>query len=348
MSTKCNAVQDHRRTSTAAALGARPSRHSHSPPRKPRGASPAHTQHPSGAPGPTPQDPPVSLPLGRLGHTSEARSTSPLEPRQQRKCLGHRWVTQRVTRAARVASDTSDLQVNTWIPDARHTDASPVLGGCRGGAEKAPEAAGNRDLSLPGGTGPQPRSPAVTPRGLTCAEGSSASPGDRRLSPPRAAAPAGGASAPASLESPITSGRRGRGEAGPETPRHGPGPTYAAALQRRRQKRPKDAPETPLAPHFRPLTGRNNCGTPKSRELCARGPAPLSPGAATFAAGPGLVRLRRQSLLGRPLLAVSDFYAPPLAHGWSLLANTLGPGARGTSVSPGFSLRGLGALLPVV
>lgn len=49
---------------------------------------------------------------------------------------------------------------------------------------------------------PAGRAPPMT---LTCAEGSSDSVWDRRLSPPRAAAPDGEASAPASLGSPIIS-----------------------------------------------------------------------------------------------------------------------------------------------
>lgn len=122
----------------------------------------------------------------------------------------------------------------------QETPASLTLGGRAGctPSRRLPgrrgegaKAAGNRDIP-PGGAGAQPRSPAAAPRGgRTCAEGSSDSAWDRRLSPPRAVAPAGGASAPASLESPITSVQGRRGAAGPEQPPQEPGPSDAAAQQ---------------------------------------------------------------------------------------------------------------------
>lgn len=70
-----------------------------------------------------------------------------------------------------------------------------------------------------------PRKPAnpeipagrAAPPTLTCAEGSSESVWDRRLSPPRAAVPEGEASAPASLGSPIVS------DSGEATRRASPG-----------------------------------------------------------------------------------------------------------------------------
>lgn len=89
------------------------------------------------------------------------------------------------------------------------------------------ESSRSSTISLPG---PQtPKSPVgrAPPMTLTCAEGSSESVWDRRLSPPRAAAPEGEASAPASLGSPIISdpGEASRGasprvgdrNAGPES-----------------------------------------------------------------------------------------------------------------------------------
>lgn len=62
-----------------------------------------------------------------------------------------------------------------------------------------------------------PKSGRAPPMTLTCAEGSSDSVWDRRLSPPRVAAPDGEASAPASLGSPIIS------DPGEETRRARPG-----------------------------------------------------------------------------------------------------------------------------
>lgn len=71
----------------------------------------------------------------------------------------------------------------------------------------------------------------VPRRRLTCAEGSSDSAWDRRLSPPRVAAPGGEASAPASLGSPIIS------VPGETTRRASPGVGYRNAGPETQEKR---------------------------------------------------------------------------------------------------------------
>ena len=156
---------------------------------------------------------------------------------------------------ARVAFDTHDLHgkyvspqahgfcflrglvgmtcmVNTWVPVHRQTDflSSGGPSGRRGEGSTSRRAP--RRPSRAESIRSPPREPCWSrPHGrLTCAEGSSDSPWDRRLSPPRAAAPAGGASAPASLESAITSFQGRPGEARPEEPRQIPG------AQRRRHR----------------------------------------------------------------------------------------------------------------
>lgn len=99
------------------------------------------------------------------------------------------------------------------VAHCKQTPAHPTTGTsgdsfCTRGAKEAwkkvPEAPrpplpGPQTPQTPAGRAPPPPPP------LTCAEGSSESAWDRRLSPPRAAAPEGEASAPASLGSPIIS-----------------------------------------------------------------------------------------------------------------------------------------------
>lgn len=97
-------------------------------------------------------------------------------------------------------------------------------------------------------------------------------------------APAGGASAPASLESPITSVQGRRGAAAAEEPRQTAGTSDADA-------RARDA----RTQHFRSLTESSSGGAFKSRELCGRGPAPPPLVESSLAAGAGagaIVRLR--------------------------------------------------------
>lgn len=168
-----------------------------------------------------------------------------------------------------------------------------------------------------------PGTPPAPPRGaLTCAEGSSASPWDRRLSPPRAAAPAGGASAPASLESPITSLQGRRGVAAPEEPRQTPETSDAAA-------RARDAPHAALpVPDRKQFRWR----VPISRAL-SQGPGPAPPWRPPSRRVQALqCACASQSLFRRPRLAGSRSPAPPLPSCSSLLASSswdLGSARRG-------------------
>lgn len=103
-------------------------------------------------------------------------------------------------------------------------------------------------------------------RRLTCAEGSSDSAWDRRLSPPRVAALGGEASAPASLGSPIIS------VPGRQPDARAPESATGTRAQRRRRSAERET-QTLSSSHFRRLTGKARGDAIKSREIYPKGPA---------------------------------------------------------------------------
>lgn len=109
-------------------------------------------------------------------------------------------------RGTQVSFALHALQANTCTPDDIPTSDSlcrRTLRRCQGGVEGSSRSF---QISLPGPAGPQSReSRQVVPRRRLTWAGSSDSACGRRLSPPRAAARGGEASAPASLGSPIIS-----------------------------------------------------------------------------------------------------------------------------------------------